>query len=94
MEGDTGNRAAVVFDIGRFVAMVRKREGKTGVFGMRLRVIPADAFFTTEDAVAVIEDFAVSQVKELKDARFEAVVEVNAATHETSGRTVGVETQC
>jgi hypothetical protein len=49
----------VVLDVWRFVAVVRKGRSQMWIFGVRLRIIPANTLFTLEDGVTVVEKFAI-----------------------------------
>lgn len=74
--------------------MVGKSGCKVWIFGVGLRVIPADAIFTAKYAVTVVENLAICEIKEFKNTQFKAVVEMNATSDERSAHTVGIETQC
>ena len=66
---EAARRAAVALNVRRLVIMMWEGFGQVGVFGVRLRIIPADFLLASIDGVAVPANQASVQVNRLCDAQ-------------------------
>ncbi len=86
-----GCGVTLVFNIGKFVAVVRKGGSQCRIVGMGLGIVPTYLFFAAIKGVTVVKQFTVAQVEVFKDTQFKPVVETDAPAHECSGRAIRVE---